>query len=142
MKNITNKQKHFIMEPIKIQVDVKVDLSEATKKFIQSFMFSDVIEAPEPAAPAPAPTPKPTPAPTPAPKPAAPAPAPTPAPKPAEEPAVLDIDIEMVRAALTKKVDAHRPEIKAKLTELGAPSVTKLDPAKYREMYDFLESLA
>ena len=42
---------------------------------------------------------------------------------------------------LAKKVNEHRDEIKQKLNELGAPSVTKLDPAKYDEMYNFLESL-
>lgn len=140
------------MEPIKVSVNVTVDLSEATQKFIAAFLAGCNLQNspiatgctatdPVPAKPAPVQAPKPV-EPAPAPKPAKPAPAPAPAPKPAEEPAVLDIDIEMVRAALTKKVNAHRPEIKAKLTELGAPSVTKLDPAKYRAMYDFLESLA
>ena len=42
---------------------------------------------------------------------------------------------------LAEKVNEHRDEIKQKLNELGAPSVTKLDPAKYDEMYNFLESL-
>ena len=49
--------------------------------------------------------------------------------------------IEDVRGMLAKKVNEHRDEIKQKLNELGAPSVTKLDPAKYDEMYNFLESL-
>ena len=42
---------------------------------------------------------------------------------------------------LAKKVNEHRDVIKQKLNELGAPSVTKLDTAKYDEMYNFLESL-
>lgn len=134
------------MEPIKIQVNVQVDFSEAMQNFIKGLMApSDIIEAPKaalaqaPAANAVEPKPKPKPEPEPKPE---PKPEPAPAPKPAEEPAVLDIDIEMVRAALTKKVNVHRAEIKAKLNELGSPSVTKLDPAKYREMYDFLEALS
>ena len=50
--------------------------------------------------------------------------------------------IEDVRAMLAQKVNAHRDAIKSKLNELGAPSVTKLDPSKYDEMYDFLANLA
>ena len=50
-------------------------------------------------------------------------------------------NIEDVRGMLAEKVNEHRDEIKQKLNELGAPSVTKLDPAKYDEMYNFLESL-
>ena len=40
-----------------------------------------------------------------------------------------------------QKVNEHRDVIKQKLNELGAPSVTKLNPSKYDEMYNFLESL-
>ena len=50
-------------------------------------------------------------------------------------------NIEDVRGMLAEKVNEHRDEIKQKLNELGAPSVTKLDPAKYDEMYNFLKSL-
>ena len=39
------------------------------------------------------------------------------------------------------KMNAHRVEIKQKLTELGTPSITKLDATKYQEMYDFLKGL-
>ena len=42
---------------------------------------------------------------------------------------------------LAQKVNEHRDTIKQKLDEFGAPSVTKLDPSKYDEMYNFLESL-
>ena len=52
-----------------------------------------------------------------------------------------NISIEDVREALSKKVATHRNEIKEKLTELGAPSVTKLDNSKYSEMLNFLNSL-
>lgn len=53
----------------------------------------------------------------------------------------LQISIEDVRNLLAAKVNEHRAEIKMKLTELGAPSVTKLDPNCYEEMYNFLQSL-
>lgn len=51
------------------------------------------------------------------------------------------ISIEDVRAALIAKVNDHRGVIRDKLTALGAKSVTTLDPSKYQEMYDFLNSL-
>lgn len=51
------------------------------------------------------------------------------------------VGIEDVRGLLAKKVNDYRNEIKAKLTELNAPSVTKLDPGHYQEMFDFLQSL-
>ena len=124
------------MEPIKIQIDVQVNFSTDVQKFIKSLFFNDMIEAPTQEA-KPAPTQEAKPAPTQETKPKAE----SAKAKPAESSAAA-IDIEMVRAALTKKVNAHRPEIKEKLTELGAPSVTKLDPAKYQEMYNFLESLS
>ena len=62
--------------------------------------------------------------------------------KPVEEqkPANV-IDIESLRRELAVKVNEHRQVIKIKLTELGAPSITKLDPAKYLEMYNFLKAL-
>lgn len=61
-------------------------------------------------------------------------------PEPQAQPAST-ISIESVRAVLATKVNDHREAIKNKLNELGAPSVTKLDPSKYQEMYDFLNSL-
>ena len=65
-----------------------------------------------------------------------------PAEKVAEKPAVTTgVSIEDVRKALASKVNEHRQEIKEKLEELGAPSVTKLDPSKYEEMYNYLTSL-
>ena len=63
--------------------------------------------------------------------------------KQAEEPATKEpkITIEDVRKVLSEKVNDYRDAIKNKLNELGAPSVTKLDPQKYPEMYNFLTSL-
>lgn len=143
------------METIKISVEVSVNLSENTQKFLIS-LFGNAIAPSAPAAPASKPAPvapaKPAsqPAPAPAPKPQAPAAAPAPT-EPAAEPAPsapaapaassASKSVEDVRGMLVKKVNEHRDVIKQKLNELGAPSVTKLDPAKYDEMYNFLESL-
>lgn len=131
------------METIKISVEVSVNLSENTQNFIKSLFASNALvnrvaadnydpsqedfaqanKKPAPVKPAPA---KPTS------QPAAPA---APAASSASK------SIEDVRGMLAKKVNEHRDVIKQKLNELGAPSVTKLDPAKYNEMYNFLESL-
>lgn len=136
------------METIKISVEVSVNLSENTQNFIKS-LFGNAIAPSAPAAPAskPAPTAPAKPAPAkPTPQPAAPAQtqsAAKPAPSAPAVPAASSASksIEDVRGMLAKKVNEHRDEIKQKLNELGAPSVTKLDPAKYDEMYNFLESL-
>ena len=121
------------MEPIKIEVSVELNLSEDVKNFVASL----VSNSSKPAAPAAKPAPAPAKPATPAAKPA-PAPA-KPAAKPAEDKA--EVSIEDVRKALASKVANHRAEIKDKLDEFGAPSVTKLDPAKYQEMLDYLNSL-
>ena len=136
------------METIKISVEVSVNLSENTQNFIKS-LFCNAIAPSAPAAPAskPAPTAPAKPAPAkPTPQPAAPAQtqsAAKPAPSAPAAPAASSASksIEDVRGMLAKKVNEHRDAIKQKLNELGAPSVTKLDPAKYDEMYNFLESL-
>lgn len=125
------------METIKISVEVSVNLSENTQKFLTSLFAAGVPSGAQVAAsvskPAPAALAKPAPAkPTPQPAPSAPA---APAASSASK------SIEDVRGMLAKKVNEHRDVIKQKLNELGAPSVTKLDPAKYDEMYNFLESL-
>lgn len=123
------------MENFKISVDVNVKFSEETIKAIASIFSSTSSAATTqaPATKAPATQAHATQAPAtakPETKPATAAPA-----KPAS------ISIDEVRAVLVNKVNAHREEIKNKLTELGAPSVTKLDPSKYEEMLNFLNSL-
>ena len=66
----------------------------------------------------------------------------TPEPEPEKEaPKAESIKVEDVRALLAEKVDDHRVEIKKKLTELGAPNVSALDPEKYGEFMEFLKSL-
>lgn len=136
------------METIKISVEVSVNLSENTQKFLTS-LFGNAIAPSAPAAPASklastAPV-KPAPA-KPTSQPAAPVQtqsAAEPAPSAPAAPAASSASksIEDVRAMLAKKVNEHRDVIKQKLNELGAPSVTKLDPAKYDEVFNFLESL-
>lgn len=122
------------MEPIKINVQVELNLSQDSKNFIaQLFAGRPVAAIPvAPAAPkveAPAKPAAPTAPAAPA-KPAAPA-----------APVAPGITIEQVRKALADKVSSHREAIKEKLNSLGAPSVTKLDPSKYAEMYTFLTAL-
>ncbi len=130
------------MEPIKISVDVNVKLSPETLQVLGALVAGKPVSAQAPTAqkPVQAPTtqkPAPTPATKPAQAPVTQKPAPTPAPAPTSS----SISIEDVREALKEKVNDHRDEIKAKLTELGAPSVTKLDTSKYEEMYNFLVAL-
>lgn len=137
------------METIKISVEVSVNLSENTQKFLTSLFAAGVpsgaqvaasVSKPASVALAKLASTKPTP------QPAAPVQtqsAAEPAPSAPVAPAASSAfkSIEDVRGMLAKKVNEHRGVIKQKLNELGAPSVTKLDPAKYDEMYSFLESL-
>lgn len=61
---------------------------------------------------------------------------------PAEAPAEKkEYKIEEVREKLKEKVNDHREAIKAKLTELGAPNVSSLDPDNYSAFMDFLNGL-
>ena len=117
-----------MLEPIKVSVDVNVHLSEKTEQFILGLFSGKSVNNTKPAAPAAKPESKPA------------APAAKPESKSANT-ASDNISIEDVREALSKKVATHRSEIKEKLTELGAPSVTKLDKSKYSEMLNFLNSL-
>ena len=138
-----------MLEPIKVSVDVNVHLSEKTEQFILGLFSGKSVNNAQQAAPAAKPESKPAataakpeskPA-APAAKPAAPA---APAAKSESKSANTasdNISIEDVREALSKKVTTHRSEIKKKLTELGAPSVTKLDKSKYSDMLNFLNSL-
>lgn len=118
-----------------IKLELAINLSEDTKAFLASVLNSsqlipfaataltseakDKEESPAPAPTAPA-------------APAAPA---------APVPSTTSITIESIREELSKKVNDFRNEIKEKLNELGAPSVTKLDKSKYQEMYNFLMAL-
>lgn len=140
------------METIKISVEVSVNLSENTQNFIKSLFTganpAHVAAKPaqasapaKPAAPAPAKPVTPTPTATAAPAPSKPAATPAPGAPAAQAASSANKSIEEVRGMLAKKVNDHRDVIKQKLEELGAPSVTKLDPAKYNEMYDFLAAL-
>lgn len=127
------------METIQINVNVELNMSQGTKDFISSLFKSNLqgtlsapakqISAPAKSAPAPA-------------KPVTHIPA-KPVSAPAKPASVsTSITIEQVRQALAAKINGHREEIKSKLNSFGAPSVTKLDPAKYSEMFTFLNSLS
>lgn len=129
------------MEPIQINVTFKLD--DATQAFLSSLfgnVAKPVVEQPKPAKPVEQTKPvaeqlKPMPAkPVEQPKSAAAAPAPTASTQ-------SSITIDSLRELAMTKMNAHRVEIKQKLTELGTPSITKLDVAKYQEMYDFLKGL-
>ena len=137
------------MEPIQINVNVKLD--DGAQAFLSSLFGGLAKSAGEQSKPAeqqkPAEQPKPKPAVAAPAKSTAAAPA-----KPAEQPkpaAALaptastqsSVTIDGLRELAMTKMNAHRVEIKQKLTELGTPSITKLDAAKYQEMYDFLNGL-
>lgn len=73
-----------------------------------------------------------------------PEPEPQPTPEPEPQPASVDAKeytVEEVREKLKEKVADHREEIKAKLTEFGAPNVSSLDRAYYAAFVNFLDSL-
>lgn len=150
------------MEPIQINVNVKLD--DGTQAFLSSLFGGLAKSAGEQSKPAeqqkPAEQPKPKPAvaapaksttaapakPAEQPKPAVAPAKPAEQPKPAAAPAPTastqsSVTIDGLRELAMTKMNAHRVEIKQKLTELGTPSITKLDAAKYQEMYDFLNGL-
>ena len=60
----------------------------------------------------------------------------------APAPAASTLTIDDVRKVVASKAAAHRNEVKAKLTELGAKNVTTLDPSKYQALVDYLNTLA
>lgn len=133
------------MEPIKISVQVEVNFSQSAQTFISQLAGAVVgsVQAAKAISVAPvAPVAPKVEAPAAPVKPAAPAAPAAPA-KPAAPaaPVAPGITIEQVRKALADKVSSHREVIKEKLNSLGAPSVTKLDPSKYAEMYAFLTAL-
>ena len=141
------------MEPIQINVTVKFD--DATQAFLSSLFGGLVKPTREQQKPAelkpaelkPAEQQKPAELKPAELKPAEPKPA---EPKPAEPvatttiataPKQSSITIDSLRELAMTKMNAHRVEIKQKLTELGTPSITKLDVPKYQEMHDFLKGL-
>ena len=134
------------MEPIQINVTIKFD--DVTQAFLGSLFGGLVKPAGEQTKPVtqqkPAAEQKPAVEQKPAAeqKPAKPAEQPKPAAAaPAATPAQSSITIDSLRELAMTKMNAHRVEIKQKLTELGTPSITKLDVSKYQEMYDFLKGL-
>ena len=142
------------MEPIKIELQVSLNLSDETMKFFERIVTgiaataaiahgctTTIMQATEPAKSAAEPAKS-------AAEPAKPAAEPVAEPaKPAAEPAkpaveTKEYSIDDVRKLLVTKINSHRPEIKDKLSELGAPSVTKLEQSKYPDFVSFLNSLS
>ena len=124
------------MNTIELKVNVQLDFSEETKQFIAAILVPHCTCNPVTSSTLGLVNEQPADEPTPA----KPADEPTPADTPA--PATKSpITIEDVRKALQEKVNEHRETIKTKLTELGSPNVTKLDPEKYEEMFNFLKDL-
>lgn len=129
------------METIKISVDVSINFSESAKQFLAGLFNqpkNEVKPIVEHASQVPtqcAQTAK-----TQEPVKAAQSESAAPAVK-TQASASSAIKIDQVRKALSEKVNDNRAAIKAKLEELGAPSVTKLDPSKYEELYNFLIQL-
>ena len=157
------------MEPIKIELQVSLNLSDETMKFFERIVTgiaataaiahgctTTIMQATEPAKSAAEPAKSAAepakPAAEPVAEPAKPAAKPAAEPvaepaKPAAEPAkpaveTKEYSIDDVRKLLVTKINSHRPEIKDKLSELGAPSVTKLEQSKYPDFVSFLNSLS
>lgn len=81
--------------------------------------------------------PEPQPAAEPQPQPAA-----DPEPQPAAEPQpATEVSLEEVKQAFFQKLAGHRDEIRSKINELGAPSLSTIEPAKLPEMLNFLKGL-
>ena len=106
------------METIKVSLEITLNFSKSAQAFIKSLITAQngAPDKPEKAAPD-----KPE--------------------KAAPDKPENNVTIEDVRIELAKKVKDHRDEIKQKLNEFGAPSVTKLNPEKYNEMIEFLNTL-
>ena len=122
------------METIKMSLEITLNFSKSAQTFIKSLITAQngAPDKPEKAAPD---------------KPEKVAPdksekaAPDKSEKAAPDKPENNVTIEDVRIELAKKVKDHRDEIKQKLNEFGAPSVTKLNPEKYNEMIEFLNTL-
>ena len=129
------------METIKLAVEIKLDFSDSTKAFISALLTSihtdrsgivkKVQDEKETTENTPIPDVKENEVKLPK------------ADKPTEvqEMPKTVITIEEIRNAVMGKVNDFRDEIKAKLSELNAPSVSKISPDKYEEFYNFINSL-
>ena len=51
------------------------------------------------------------------------------------------VSFEEVRQAFFQKLAGHRDEIRVKINELGAPSLSTIEPAKLPDMLNFLNNL-
>ena len=123
------------MEQIKFGVEINLNLSPVAEQFLAT--LSKAMEQHSNCGPIDDETIKPK-------KPAKPRPTKQ---KPANvepetvEPETVVVTIDELRRLVGLKVANNREAIKAKLNELGAPSVTKLDPTNYVALYNFLIEL-
>lgn len=60
--------------------------------------------------------------------------------QPAEKPAE-EVSLEEIKQVFFTKLAGHRDEIRAKINELGAPSLSLIVPEKRSEMLEFLKGL-
>lgn len=125
------------MDPIKISINVNVELSQATRDFITG-LFGTTTKA-APAAPVATTTTKAAPATTTTTKAAPAAPATTTTTKAVE---TSEYTVTDIRSIMAQKLNDHRAEIKKKLTDLGTDSVTNLAVEKYNEFVEYLKSLS
>lgn len=65
---------------------------------------------------------------------------PEPEPQPDSQPAE-SVSLEKVKQVFFQKLAGHRDEIRSKINELGAPSLSTIEAAKLPEMLNFLKSL-
>lgn len=122
------------MEAIRVSIDVNIKLTQATQQFIATLFNHTVptpITAPAIMATATAKTQATTQA------------APAPEVEATKEEGTQEeaITVEMLRALVSANANDHRDEMKAKLNEFEAKSVTVLDKKHYPAMYSFLKSL-
>ena len=60
--------------------------------------------------------------------------------QPTEQPA-KEVSLEEIKQVFLEKLAGHRDEIRAKIYELGAPSLSLIAPEKRSEMLEFLKGL-
>jgi len=142
------------MENLELTVNIKVDLSESTKSFLENLskgIFRESLDAPKPQAPQHE-TPKPQAPQHDAPKPQAPqheTPKPQApqhdAPKPQapqhDAPTDWSPTIEDCREAMRPVINEFRPQIAQEMHALGAKKLSEMDESKFNEFYTFLISL-
>ena len=112
------------MENLELTVNIKVDLSESTKSFLENLskgIFRESVSVPKPQAPQ-----------HDAPKPQAPQ---------HDAPTDWSPTIEDCREAMRPVINEFRPQIAQEMHALGAKKLSEMDESKFNEFYTFLISL-